>query len=61
MLGVHVIGESASELVHVGLMVLQDGGTTDTFIDVVFNYPTFGKTYKYAAYDGLQAVQGRSS
>jgi len=37
------------------------GGTIDTFIDVVFNYPTFGETYKYAAYDGLQAVQARSS
>jgi len=61
LLGVHIIGESASELVHVGLMVLHAGGTIDTFIDVVFNYPTFGETYKYAAYDGLQAVQARSS
>ncbi len=61
LLGVHIIGESASELIHVGLMVLHAGGTIDTFIDVVFNYPTFGETYKYAAYDGLQAVQARSS
>jgi NAD(P) transhydrogenase len=61
LLGVHIIGESASELIHVGLMVLHAGGTIDTFIDVVFNYPTFGETYKYAAYDGLQALQGRSS
>ena len=61
LLGVHIIGDSGSELIHAGLMVLQAGGTIDTFIDVVFNYPTFGETYKYAAYDGLQAVQGRPS
>jgi NAD(P) transhydrogenase len=53
LLGVHVIGESASELVHVGLMVLLAGGTIDTFINAVFNYPTLGDAYKYAAYDGL--------
>jgi NAD(P) transhydrogenase len=60
LLGVHIIGESASELVHVGLMVLHAGGTIDTFIDTVFNYPTLGEAYKYAAYDGLQALQQRS-
>jgi NAD(P) transhydrogenase len=60
LLGVHIIGESASELVHIGLMVLHAGGTIDTFIDVVFNYPTFGDAYKYAAYDGLQALQRRA-
>jgi len=60
LLGVHIIGESASELVHVGLMVLYAGGTIDTFIDTVFNYPTLGEAYKYAAYDGLQALQQRS-
>jgi NAD(P) transhydrogenase len=59
LLGVHVIGESASELVHVGLMVLQVGGTIDTFINSVFNYPSLGETYKYAAYDGLGAVARR--
>jgi NAD(P) transhydrogenase len=61
LLGVHVIGESASELVHVGLMVLQVGGTIDTFINSVFNYPSLGETYKYAAYDGLGAVARRSA
>src|SRR5260370_26796374 len=61
LLGVHVIGESASELVHVGLMVLLAGGTIDTFINAVFNYPTLGDAYKYAAYDGLGAVQRRAA
>jgi NAD(P) transhydrogenase len=60
LLGVHIIGDSASELVHIGLMVLYAGGTIDTFIDTVFNYPTLGEAYKYAAYDGLQALQQRS-
>jgi NAD(P) transhydrogenase len=60
LLGVHIIGEGASELVHVGLMVMQAGGTIDTFIDAVFNYPTLGDAYKYAAYDGLGALQRRN-
>jgi NAD(P) transhydrogenase len=57
LLGVHIIGEDAAELVHLGLMVLQAGGTIDAFIDAVFNYPTLGDAYKYAAYDGLAALQ----
>jgi NAD(P) transhydrogenase len=54
LLGVHVIGENASELVHVGQCCLQLGGTLDFFIQAVFNYPTLGEAYKYAAYNGLQ-------
>ncbi len=53
LLGVHVIGEAASELVHVGQACIQLGGTLDFFIQAVFNYPTLGEAYKYAAYDGL--------
>jgi NAD(P) transhydrogenase len=53
LLGVHVIGEIASELIHVGQVCLQLGGTLDLFIQAVFNYPTLGEAYKYAAYDGL--------
>ena len=60
LLGVHVIGENASELVHVGLMVLLAGSTIDTFINAVFNYPSLGDAYKYAAYDGLGAIQRRA-
>jgi NAD(P) transhydrogenase len=57
LLGVHIIGEDAAELIHVGMMVMQAGGTIDAFIDVVFNYPTLSDAYKYAAYDGLGALQ----
>jgi NAD(P) transhydrogenase len=53
VLGVHVLGEGASELVHVGGAFLHFGGALDDFIAQVFNYPTLGEAYKYAAYDGL--------
>jgi NAD(P) transhydrogenase len=53
LLGVHIIGELASELVHLGANVLADGGTIDAFINSVYNYPTLSDSYKYAAYDGL--------
>jgi NAD(P) transhydrogenase len=61
LLGVHVIGEIAAELVHVGLMVMQQGGTIDEFINTVFNYPSLGDAYKYAAYDGLGALARRQA
>lgn len=53
LLGVHHIGEMASELVHIGSHVVAEGGTIDTFINAVYNYPTLADSYKYAAYDGL--------
>lgn len=56
LLGIHIVGESASELIHVGQAVLHFGGTIDDFIAMVFNIPTLGDAYKYAAYDGLQAL-----
>ena len=56
LLGVHIVGENASELLHTGMMVMQFGGTINAFIDSVFNYPTLGDAYKYAAYDGLGNV-----
>jgi NAD(P) transhydrogenase len=56
LLGVHVVGENASELLHVGVMVMHFGGTINAFIENVFNYPTLGDGYKYAAYDGLGNV-----
>jgi NAD(P) transhydrogenase len=59
LLGVHLIGEKASELVHIGQMCLAFGGTIDAFIQNVFNYPTLSETYKYAAYDGLGHVSAR--
>ncbi len=59
LIGVHIVGEGAAELVHVGLMVMQAGGTIDSFIDAVFNYPSLGEAYKYAAYDALGAIARR--
>jgi NAD(P) transhydrogenase len=44
----------ASELVHVGQSCLHFGGTIDDFMQSVYNHPTLGEAYKYAAYDGLQ-------
>lgn len=56
LLGVHVLGERASELVHVGQAVIQLHGPVDVFIDMVFNHPTLGESYKYAAYACLRAL-----
>lgn len=53
LLGVHLIGEGASELVHIGQHVMDAGGTIDAFIRAVYNYPSLADSYKYAAYDGL--------
>jgi NAD(P) transhydrogenase len=49
VLGVHIVGEGATELVHIGQAVLAHGGTLDFFVDAVFNYPTLAETYKIAA------------
>lgn len=56
LLGVHVIGERATELVHIGQVVLGVGGGIDHFVGQVFNFPSLGEMYKYAAYDGLGRV-----
>ena len=53
LLGVHVIGEQASELVHIGLVALHAGAGAGLFIETCFNYPTLGELYKYATYDAL--------
>ena len=58
LLGVSMIGESATELIHIGMMVLDNGLSIDEFIEQVFNYPTLSETYKYAAYDGLGNLSG---
>ncbi len=60
LLGVHIIGEAATELIHIGQMVMIAGGTIDVFIDSVFNFPTLSELYKYAAYDGLGRLAHRS-
>ena len=53
LLGVHVIGEQATELVHIGLIALLAEADADVFNRACFNYPTLGDLYKYAAYDAL--------
>ncbi len=53
LLGCHCIGDRASELVHIGQVVIALEGTIDTLIDMVFNYPTLAEMFKYAAYDAL--------
>jgi NAD(P) transhydrogenase len=56
ILGVHIIGEGASELLHIGQAVMILGGTVDYFIDTVFNYPTLAECYKAAAFNGLNKL-----
>lgn len=51
LLGVHIVGEGATELIHIGQAVLAHHGTLDYFVDAVFNYPTLAETYKVAALD----------
>jgi NAD(P) transhydrogenase len=49
VLGVHIVGEAATELVHVGQLAMLGGATADAFIDHVFNFPTFAEAYRVAA------------
>lgn len=51
LLGVHIVGEGATELVHIGHAVMELKGTLDYFIESVFNYPTLAEAYKVAALD----------
>ncbi len=56
LLGVHAIGDQATEMVHIGQAVLALGGTMEYFRDTVFNYPTLAEAYKVAGLDGLNRV-----
>ena len=58
LLGVHVIGEGATELIHIGQAVMALGGTVRYFVDHVFNYPTLAECYKVAALAGLNKLGG---
>jgi NAD(P) transhydrogenase len=57
LLGVHVLGELASELIHLGQLVLHERGPIDRFIHATFGVPTRSEAYKYAAYDGLTRLE----
>jgi NAD(P) transhydrogenase len=54
LLGAHIIGEQASELIHIATHVMLKGGPIDEFIEAVYNFPTLSDSYQYAAYDGLK-------
>jgi NAD(P) transhydrogenase len=56
LLGVHIIGERASELIHIGQAVIAYGGTIEYFIDNVVNYPTLSEAYKVAALNGYNRL-----
>jgi len=56
ILGVHIIGEGAAELVHIGQAVMVLKGTVEYFIDTVFNYPTLAECYKAAAFNGVNRL-----
>ncbi|MHC9064840.1 Si-specific NAD(P)(+) transhydrogenase [Nitrospira sp. CMX1] len=59
LLGVQVVGDSATELVHIGQLALQSGVTIESFIDNVFNFPTYAEAYRIAALDILGQVAKR--
>ena len=60
LLGVHILGDIAGELIHLGQAILHSGGTIDRFIHATFNIPTRSDAYKYAAYDGLQRLASQA-
>ncbi len=61
LLGVHIVGEGATELVHIGQAVLNLGGTLDYFINNTFNYPTLAEAYKIAALDAWNRMTPRKA
>jgi len=56
LFGVHIIGDRAADLVHIGQAVITFGGTIDYFVDTVFNFPTMSEAYKVAALDALSTI-----
>jgi len=57
LLGVHLMCESASDLIHLGAHVLASGGTLDAFTQAVYNYPSLSEAYAAAALDGLERLK----
>jgi NAD(P) transhydrogenase len=60
LLGVHIFGTAATELVHIGQAVMGCGGTVEYLVDAVFNYPTFSEAYKVAALDVTNKMRALS-
>ena len=61
LLGVHIVGAEAAELVHHGQAIIHHGGGIGELVQTTFNVPTRSDAYKYAAYDGLKRVEARSA
>jgi NAD(P) transhydrogenase len=59
LLGVQIVGDSATELVHIGQLALQSRATIESFIDNIFNFPTYAEAYRIAALDILGQVAKR--
>ena len=59
LLGLQIIGEGATELIHLGQMALQYGATVDSFVENIFNFPTLAETYRVAALDIVGQRQKR--
>ena len=60
LLGVHIVGEQASELIHIGQLVMNFGGSVRDLISNVFNYPTLAECYKIAALDCAHRLKQKS-
>src|SRR5262245_33853983 len=60
LLGAHILGEEASELIHIAQAMLHARATVRDFIDATFNVPTRADAYKYAAYDALNHLEARA-
>jgi NAD(P) transhydrogenase len=58
LLGVHVVGEQATELVHLGLLAMMSNSGAELFNRTCFNYPTLGDLYKYATYEAMLKRDG---
>ena len=58
IVGVHIIGHNATELIHYGVMLVEEKKTLNDLIGQVFNFPTLHELYKYAGYDGLSNYTG---
>lgn len=58
LLGVHILGENAAELIHIGQAVIAYGGTIDYFVESVIGYPTLAEAYTTASLDGISRLGG---
>jgi pyruvate/2-oxoglutarate dehydrogenase complex dihydrolipoamide dehydrogenase (E3) component len=56
--GVHIMGDAAANLIHIGQAVMDFGGDVNYFIRTVFNYPTLAEAYKTAAFHAVNQIKG---